>query len=380
MTTPTSSSSFSLSVQPVDRDGQQVSATLSGRLDMDTAGSAWRGLRDKLRSADLRFLRLDVSGMQYVDSAGLALLDELRRDLRNRGGGLELIGLSREDASKLQNFAELVPAPPALAARPAFLERFGVFVLSVFQGARELVGFAGSFTAGFAQALRRPGSVRWRDVALICEAVGANAAPIIILIGFLMGLIISFQSAMPLRMFGAEIYVARLLGLSMLRELGPLVTAIILAGRSGASFAAELGTMKINQELDALNTMGLDPMRFLVVPRMIAAMLMTPLLTLVFNLFSLVGGGVVMLSLGYPLVTYISQVTMSVDVGDLLNGLFKSFVFSILVGWIGCVRGLQTGQGAWAVGAAATSAVVSGIILIAVMDGIFAVFFYVFNY
>ncbi len=367
-------------MQPVDRAKHQVSATLSGRLDMHNVGDVWRSLQARLRSAGPHSLHLDVTGVEFVDSAGLALLDALHQDHRNKGGALELIGLRSEHARKLQRFAELTPVQPVMTARPGFLERFGQYALNVFQDTRELVGFVGSFTVGFVQAVRRPGSIRWRDVALICEAVGANAVPIIILIGFLMGLIISFQSAMPLRMFGAEIYVARLLGLSMLRELGPLVTAIILAGRSGASFAAELGTMKINQELDALHTMGLDPMRFLVVPRMIAAMLMTPLLTLVFNLFSLVGGAVVMLSLGYPLVTYISQVTMSVGVGDLLNGLFKSFVFSILVGWIGCVRGLQTGQGAWAVGAATTSAVVSGIILIAVMDGIFAVFFYVFNY
>lgn len=367
-------------MQPVDPAKQQVSATLSGRLDMNTAGAVWRSLQDGLRTAGPHFLRLDVSKVEFMDSAGLALLDELRQDLQLKAGALELIGLRPEHARKLQRFADLAPAKPVMAVRPGFLERFGQYALNVFHDTRELVGFVGSFTVGFAQAVRRPGSIRWRDVALTCEAVGANAVPIITLIGFIMGLIICFQSAMPLRMFGAEIYVARLLGLSMLRELGPLVTAIILAGRSGASFAAELGTMKINQELDALNTMGLDPMRFLVVPRMIAAMLMTPLLTLVFNLFSLVGGAVVMLSLGYPLVTYVSQVTMSVGVGDLLNGLFKSFVFSILVGWIGCVRGLQTGQGAWAVGAATTSAVVSGIILIALMDGVFAVFFYVFNY
>ncbi len=325
-------------------------------------------------------LRLDVSGVGYVDASGLALFVELDEELRARGGGLELVGPRAELAGSLERFQALSRGAAVPARRGGVLERIGRGAQAFWRDVRDLVGFVGLFVSGFAQAFRRPGSIRWRDFWLSCETVGANAVLIIMLIGFLMGLIISFQSAMPLRMFGAEIYVARLLGLSMIRELGPLVTAIILAGRSGASFAAELGTMKINQELDALTTMGLDPVRLLVVPRMLAAMCMTPLLTMVFIVFSLIGGAVVMFSLGYPLVSYTNQVTLSVGVGDLANGLFKSFIFSLLVGWIGCVRGLQTGQGAWAVGAATTSAVVSGIILIAVMDGIFAVLYYVFHY
>lgn len=378
---PSRRKAAALAIQPFQANDAVLSGTLSGSLDVHTTGAVWRRLHEQLHTPPFaKILRLDVSGLDYVDSAGLALLTELDQGLRAKGAALELNGLREEHVRSLRRFVDLMRHEPAGKRRPGFLERMGVFALDLFRDIRELVGFIGAFTAAFGQALRHPKSVRWRDVALVCETVGANATLIIVLIGFLMGLIISFQSAMPLRMFGAEIYVARLLGLSMLRELGPLVTAIILAGRSGASFAAELGTMKINEELNALSTMGLDPVRFLVVPRMLAAMLMTPLLTLIFNLFSLIGGGVVMLSLGYPLITYIHQVTMSVGMGDLLNGLFKAFVFGILVGWIGCVRGLQTGQGAWAVGASTTSAVVSGIILIVVMDGIFAVFFYVFNY
>ncbi len=356
------------------------SATLTGRLDVRSTGAIWRRLRGLVGKAGTSRLRLDVSGVGYVDASGLALFVELDEELRARGGGLELVGPRAELAGSLERFQALSRGAAVPARRGGVLERIGRGAQAFWRDVRDLVGFVGLFVSGFAQAFRRPGSIRWRDFWLSCETVGANAVLIIMLIGFLMGLIISFQSAMPLRMFGAEIYVARLLGLSMIRELGPLVTAIILAGRSGASFAAELGTMKINQELDALTTMGLDPVRLLVVPRMLAAMCMTPLLTMVFIVFSLIGGAVVMFSLGYPLVSYTNQVTLSVGVGDLANGLFKSFIFSLLVGWIGCVRGLQTGQGAWAVGAATTSAVVSGIILIAVMDGIFAVLYYVFHY
>jgi phospholipid/cholesterol/gamma-HCH transport system permease protein len=196
------------------------------------------------------------------------------------------------------------------------------------------------------------------------------------LIAFLMGLIMAFQAASPLRQFGAELFIANLIGLSVLRELGPLMTAIVVAGRSGSAFAAELGTMKVREEIDALKTMGLDPVRFLIVPRVVAAVCMTPLLTIFADLVGLMGGSVVMLSLGFPLITYFHQVQYAVSYGSLVGGLVKAFVFGILVAGIGCLRGLQARTGATAVGESTTSAVVSGIILIAITDGIFSVIYY----
>ena len=162
----------------------------------------------------------------------------------------------------------------------------------------------------------------------------------------------------------------------MFREMGPLVTAILLAARSGSSFAAEIGTMKINEELDALTTMGLSPMRFLVIPKLLSSMAMVPLMTIFFNMASLVGGAVVMLSLGFPLVTFTSRVFSYLDYGDFAGGMFKALVFSILVAGVGCLRGIQTKNSASAVGLSTTSAVVSGIIMIAFADGIFAMAFY----
>jgi phospholipid/cholesterol/gamma-HCH transport system permease protein len=191
-----------------------------------------------------------------------------------------------------------------------------------------------------------------------------------------MGLIMAFQAAIPLRQFGADIFVANLVALAMLRELGPLMTAIILAGRSGSAFAAELGTMKVREEIDALITMGLDPVQFLVVPRVIAAVLMTPLLTVFSNLLGLLGGSVVVLSLGFPLITFFNQVQSAATYGDFTGGLVKSFVFGVLVAAIGCLRGLQTQPSATAVGESTTRAVVSGIILIVITDGIFSVVYY----
>jgi len=248
--------------------------------------------------------------------------------------------------------------------------------MSLWHDLRVLVSFVGELAAALGVALRNPRRIRWRDALLVAENAGVNATPIVALISFLIGLIMAFQSAVPMRQFGAEIYVADLVALSMLRELGPLMTAIILAGRSGSAFAAELGTMKVNEEINALTTMGLDPVRFLVVTRVLAAVVMTPLLTLFANLMGLVGGAVVFLSLDFPLVTYGQQVVGAVHLGDLVGGLMKSLVFGVLVAGIGCLRGLQTATGASAVGLSTTRAVVSGIVLIVLADGLFSVIFY----
>ncbi|MHC4238724.1 MAG: MlaE family ABC transporter permease [Planctomycetota bacterium] len=221
-----------------------------------------------------------------------------------------------------------------------------------------------------------PGTLRWRDTFLLAEKSGADAVGITSLLGFLIGVILAFQSAIGMQKFGAEIYVADLVVIVLFRELGPLITAVIMAARSGSAFAAELGTMKVNEEIDALKTMGLDPVRFLVVPRVIAAVFVMPLLTMFNLLLGLIGCGLVMASFGFPPITYLNQIQGATDLGDLFGGLIKTFVFGILIGGIGCLRGLQTGTGASAVGDSATRAVVSGIIAIVIVDGVFAVVYY----
>ena len=222
--------------------------------------------------------------------------------------------------------------------------------------------------------------MRWKDVWRICEQVGADALPIVALISFLLGMILAFQSAVPMKRFGAEIFVADLIGLSMLRELGPLMTAILLAGRSGAAFAAEIGTMRVNQEVDALTTMGLEPRPL---PRHAAdhrrraddaaARRCSPTWS------GLLGGALTMQSFSIPFVTFLKEVDSAVTMTDFLAGFVKSFVFAMLVAGIGCLRGLQTRAGASAVGDAATRAVVTGIILLVVVDGLFAVAYYLLD-
>jgi conserved hypothetical integral membrane protein len=269
----------------------------------------------------------------------------------------------------------LSPTVP-IVERRSFTEQIGKAVCEIFHDLGAVISFVGELFVAMVYAARQPRRVRWRDTLKIAEALGVDALPIVLLIGFLMGLIMAFQAAVPLRQFGAELFIANLVGLSMLRELGPLMTAIVVAGRSGSAFAAELGTMKVREEIDALRTMGLDPVRFLIVPRVVAAVCMTPLLTIFADLVGLMGGSVVMLSLGFPLITFFHQVQYAVSYGSLIGGLIKAFVFGILVAGIGCLRGLQAKTGATAVGESTTSAVVSGIILIAITDGIFSVIYY----
>lgn len=364
----------------IERRADGLAIRVGGRLDAQSAGAAWRTLTAALEEAP-RGVTIDASALDYCDGSGAALLLAIDRRQRARGLGFALHGLDPE----LARFVERM-RPPAdeapLPARPRLglregVESLGRATLDVLRDLAELVSYAGELTAALVWAVTHPRRVRWRDVFYTARQAGANALPIIALVGFLMGLILAFQSAVQLKRFAAEIFVADAVGLSLIRELGALMTAVILAGRSGSAFAAELGTMKVNEELDALETMGLEPVRFLVVTRVTASVVMTPFLVAFFNLAGLVGGWVVVISLGFPTVLFVNRVAYAVVLGDLFGGLFKAVVFAVLVTAVGCVRGLQTGLGARAVGESATSAVVSGIVLIAVADGVLSVIYYV---
>jgi phospholipid/cholesterol/gamma-HCH transport system permease protein len=196
------------------------------------------------------------------------------------------------------------------------------------------------------------------------------------MLGFLIGLILAFQSAIAMQKFGAQVFVADLIVISLFRELGPLITAIVFASRSGSAYAAEIGTMKVNEEIDALTTMGIDPVKFLAIPRMISGVVVMPLLTMFNLLCGLIGCGLVMLSLGFRPVTFLNRIQEAATLGDLAGGLVKTLVFGAMIAGIGCLRGLQTGTGASAVGDSATKAVVSSIIAVVVVDGVFAVVYY----
>lgn len=359
-------------------EGAALTFHVAGRLDAASTAHVWRETDRRLGRGRHGRVVVDASGIEYCDGAGTAWFIELQRRQREAGGKLEILGLAPEYQALLNLYGGL-----DTVSRQPPEEREWSLTADVGRGAAQLardmvvlIAFVGELTYNLLAAAISPRRLRWKDTFLTMETAGVNALPIVALIGFLMGLIMAFQATVPMRKFGVDVYAADLVSLSMIRELGALMTAIVLAGRSGSAFAAEIGTMKINEEIDALKTMALDPARFLVTPRVVAAVIMTPLLTLFAVLFGLIGGGVVMLSLGYPLATYINHITFPVTATDLLGGLFKSLVFGLLVAGIGCLRGLRTRTGAMAVGASTTSAVVSGIVLIAVFDGIFAVVYY----
>jgi len=359
-----------------DADGGLI-FSINGPLDAGTTGQAWRAALQALRQSNPNRVIVDAARLTYCDGAGAALLLELQRRQQARRGSYEIRSLNAAAQSLLEIYGrsdrlDPEPASPGWSS----VEQIGRATVTLWRDVVALIAFVGELCAALGRAARRPSLVRWKDVFLTAELAGVNALPIVALLGFLLGLIMAFQSAIPMREFGADIYVANLIGLSMLRELGPLLTAIILAGRSGSAFAAELGTMKVSEELDALVTMGLEPVDFLVVPRLIAAVAMTPLLAIWAGFLGLIGGAVVMRSLGFPFVTYVIQVESAVTVSDMIGGLSKAFVFGIVVAAIGCLRGLQTRSGASAVGESTTRAVVSGLVLITIVDGVFAVVFY----
>ncbi len=355
-----------------------VRLVLKGTLNIGNIGSLWTDVVAKIAESRPPAVEVDASGMEFCDPAGIALLLEVksRQEADNREFRIE--GLRGELTELLTLFDPGVPG--RLAPKPTvfvrLFQRVGERTVTFLRDMHATITFGGETFLKLLGTFVHPGRLRWGDTILIAEKAGADAVGITALLGFLIGLILAFQSTIAMAMFSAEIYTANLVVIATFRELGPLITCFVLASRSGSAFAAELGTMKINEEIDALTTMGVDPVRFLVLPRMIAAVFVIPLLTMFNNLFALAGCFVVMLAIGFAPVVVIDQIYGAADLVDLFGGLAKTLVFGGLIAGIGCLRGLQAGTGASAVGDAATKAVVSGIVAIVVADGVFAVVYY----
>jgi phospholipid/cholesterol/gamma-HCH transport system permease protein len=309
----------------------------------------------------------------------MAVLYELTQGFLTPGVSPKLTGLKPQFENLLKAFPpkeELGALEPAPDHRGLTAE-LGAATVSMFQDLRAQMTFIGAIVQGFAAGLRRPRLMRWHEVAVVFEKAGVNALPIVSLISLLMGLVIAFEAAQPLEMFGAQIFIADMIGLVMVREFSPIFTAIILAGRSGAAFAAEIGTMKVNEELNALETMGLDPIRFLVIQRVFAGTMLMPVLAAYSMLIGVFGGVLVMVTMGFTFSQIWSQLTGALHVRDVLVGTSKSFVFGAIVAGLGCLRGMQTKEGPNAVGDSTTRAVVAGILMIIVVDSVFAVLTYV---
>jgi len=353
--------------------------TLRGRLDAHTAVACWNSLERNLRVEKIATLEVDVSGLQFCDGAGLALLRYLNMGKMTPSATVSVLGLEPDLEKLFRGFTTEdyeTFRPSARLRKNSLPEEVGNAVAQAGADLRAQVVFLGEIMANLPPMIMDRKRMRWPEVRCVFELAGANAVPIISLISVLVGLIIAFESAQPLAQFGAQIYAANMIGLVMVRELGPLLAAILLAGRSGSAFAAEIGTMKVNEELNALETLGLDPIRFLVVQRITAGILLTPLLTFYATFMGVLGGVLVTLGLGFPLTLIFHQLASSVHLSDVALGAAKGVVFGAIVSAVGCLRGLQTQQGPSAVGISTTRAVVTSFLLIVIADAIFSIIFF----
>jgi phospholipid/cholesterol/gamma-HCH transport system permease protein len=341
--------------------------------DLPEADKVQQTLQDR---PGVRNIVFDTRELDSWDSGLLTFLINLRNFCSRQNIGLNTDGLP-EGARKLLELASAVPEKKdarKAEGRVSFLTHLGDETVNFFQSAGEMLAFIGDAVVAFLRLLRGKAQYRRVDLGLIMQAVGAQAVPIVSLISFLVGLILAFIGAIQLKLFGAQIYVADLVGIAMVRLMAAIMTGIVMAGRTGGAFAAQLGTMQVNQEIDALRTLGISPMEFLVLPRMVALALMMPLLCLYANFMGIVGGMAVavwMLNIGF--VQYYNETVTSVGLWNLGIGLFSGFVFGIIVALAGCMRGMQCGRSASAVGDAATSAVVTSIVGIIVSTAVITV-------
>lgn len=346
---------------------------LGGTWRITAPRPAWAHLVAGRKPARVK-ARLD--DLDRWDTSLLLFLFEIQEWCRSEGVSCDTDGLPEKIRTLLAQFKSAHETAVPFDRSDSFLTGVGRRTLETWQRGRTASAFLGESVIALAKLIRRPHKFRWRDCFDEMQQCGAMALPIVSLISFLVGLIMAYQAAVQLRQFGADIYVADLVGLSVVREMGPMMAAIILAGRTGAAFAATLGNMKANEEVDALETLGIAPVHFLVLPRIIALVLMMPLLALYANGVGILGGMVVSAGvLDIPPTAYWIETQSIVDMSDITSGLIKSVVFGVLIGLAGCLRGLQAERSAAGVGLAATSAVVTSILLIIVADALFAVVF-----
>jgi len=322
----------------------------------------------------------EAQTLTHWDSSILVFLTNVSELCRQHGIAMDRAGLPA-GVRRLLELAEAVPEKKGARKEEAvtsFLESVGNSAIGAGGSIGEMLQFLGEMSITFVRLFRMNVRFRAVDLFLLIQQCGAQALPIVTLISFLVGVILAFVGAVQLKQFGAQIYVADLVGIAMVHDMAAMMTGIIMAGRTGAAFAAQLGTMKVTQELDAFTTMGFSPLEFLVLPRVIALVLMLPLLCFYSDFVGILGGAVIgvgMLDLSWT--TYFRETMNAISLSDVFGGVFKGAVYGVLIALAGCLRGMQCGSSSSAVGDAATSAVVTGIVAIVVACGIFAVVFYV---
>ena len=361
-------------VTAIEIDGG-LDVVLGGVWQVTTTRPSWNRL---LGEREPRRVRLRVDGVGKWDTSLLLFLIEAQEWCRVAGAYCDTDALPEKIRVLLGQFTQARETSVPFDRSESFFTGVGHATLDTLGRARAASTFLGEAVLAGARLLKRPRMFRWRDCLEEIQQCGAMALPIVSLISFLVGLIMAYQAAVQLRQFGADIFVADLVGLSVVREMGPMMAAIILAGRTGAAFAATLANMKANEEVDALETLGIPPVYFLVLPRLVALTLMMPGLALYADCLGILGGMAVGATvLDIPPAAYWIETQSIIDMSDVSTGLIKALAFGMLIGLAGCLRGLQAERSAAGVGRAATSAVVTSVLLVIVSDALFAV---VFNY
>jgi phospholipid/cholesterol/gamma-HCH transport system permease protein len=366
------------------REDGEVRLGFSGRISLENLNRAVAETRRLLEREPPTSLIVDLTALNFIDSAGALFLLRLERKARERQIAFRYVNMSERVRSIMGLFdMSSLDAPPLIRKDRyrGLIPEVGLASVSFLRDLTDAVAFGGMLVIDIVHSMIHPGSVRWKDVIGYMRKVGVDALPILALISFLMGLIIAFMSSLQLRQFGANAYVASLVAIGMVRELGPIITAILVAGRSGSAFAAEIGAMKTNEEIDALVAMGFSPIKFLVVPKIFAAVLVVPILTFFSDLFGIIGGmavGIGLLDLSFS--TYREQTSWALTDFDIVSGIVKTIAFAVLIAGVACQRGFQVRGGAESVGNAATSAVVAGLFLIIVSDSVFAIMFNYIRY
>jgi phospholipid/cholesterol/gamma-HCH transport system permease protein len=348
---------------------------LAGDIELEQAPALWKVVTDLLLRAKLPgHVEVDFANVDKMDGACLALIVHFSSELRRRRIRCDLLA-AKPELLKLIRLYQRARIRKRPDRRPrSTVEQVGQATANALETARDALGFFGDLLVTLVGLIRQPRGVNLRDITLTMERAGADALPIVLLINFLVGFVMAYQSAPQLREFGANILVADLVGLAMVRELGPLMTGIIVCGRTGAAFAAELGTMKVSEEVDALRTFGLSAMGYLVVPRITGLVLVAPLLTLAADVVGILGGLLVAIfELDLTSQGFFRQITQVIKPKDIVSGLAKSVIFSFAIALIACERGLSTTGGAAEVGRRTTSAVVVILFALIVLDALFTV-------
>jgi len=321
--------------------------------------------------------RLDLSGLEALDTVGAEALARILHD-----AGAAAVGVRPEHAPLFDAVRAVVDTPPTSARPPSgfsivrALDRLGARTIDGARDAVDFLGFIGLFAISALRLVRRPGRVRLTSAVFHIQQTGVSALPILGLLTFLIGVVLAFQGASQLQRFGAEIYVVDLLGVSILREIGALMTAIIVAGRSGSAFTAQIGAMRVSEEVDAIQTLGLDPMEILVMPRVLALAVSLPLLVFFADVMGLAGGALMCwASLEITPLQFIRQLGTGVDAPGILVGLVKAPVFAVTIALVGCHAGLRVSRSAESVGKLTTQSVVRSIFLVIILDAAFSILF-----